>query len=172
MPPSQPPMNPSQPQAPQMGAGPAPGGFAPLQPPQFQNRPPMSMGASPTIMNNEGAGETSVLNSGEGETTVLGNQSTGFFLVRKSNGERININKPEFIIGKERRRVDYCISDNGSISRTHAKLRIRADRCYISDLGSTNCTFVNGSKISPNQEVVLSKGDEISISDEKFEFIG
>ena len=125
----------------------------------------------PTIPTNEGAGETSVLNDGAGETTVLGNQMSGA-LLRKRNNERISINKPEFIIGKERRRVDYCISDNNSVSRQHAKIRVRSGRCYIADLGSTNCTFVNGVKLSPNQEVILSKGDKIKISDEEFEFIG
>ncbi len=143
----------------------------PPMPSQPYARPSAPM--QPTMPSNDGAGETSVLNEGVGETTVLGgNQSTGFFLVRKSNNEKININKPEFVIGKERRRVDYCISDNNSISRTHAKVKVRAGRCYITDLGSTNCTFVNGSRLNPNQEVALSKGDKVKFSDEEFEFIG
>lgn len=129
-------------------------------------------GNSQTVVSNDGAGETSVLNEGTGETTVLGYEPISATLIRKSNGEKISINKPEFIIGKERRRVDYCISDNNSISRAHAKLKMRAGKCYISDLGSTNCTFVNGTKLSPNQEVLLSKGDKIKISDEIFEFVG
>lgn len=163
------PMNPPRPANPNV-----PGQQRFTPPAQQYNRVPaaMSMGSSPTVISNEGAGETSVLNDGAGETTVLGNQATSFVLVRKSNSEKINITKPEFVIGKERRRVDYCISDNNSVSRTHAKLKVRADRCYIADLGSTNFTFVNGTKLSPNQEVVLSKGDEIRISDEVFEFLG
>ena len=156
-----------------MGNGPQGGAPRPSQPPyggnQPYNRPPQS---APTAPSNEGAGETSVLNDGAGETTVLGNQSAGYAMVRKRNNEKITINKPEFLIGKERRRVDYCISDNNSVSRAHAKIKVRAGRCYIADLGSTNCTFVNGVKLSPNQEVVLSKGDIIKISDEEFEFMG
>lgn len=35
---------------------------------------------------------------------------------------------------------------------------------------STNGTFVNGSRVSPNQEVALKSGDVIRISDEEFEF--
>lgn len=136
---------------------------------QQYNRPQYS---EPTVPSTEGAGETSVLNDGAGETTVLGNQTAGYAMVRKRNNENIAINKPEFVIGKERRRVDYCISDNNSVSRAHAKIRVRAGRCYITDLGSTNCTYVNGVKLSPNQEVVLSKGDKIKISDEEFEFLG
>lgn len=145
------------------------------QPPYAQpyNRPSTPpQGSAPTMPSSEGAGETSVLNEGAGETTVLGNQQNGYVILRKRNNEKININKPEFVIGKERRRVDYCISDNNSISRTHAKIRVRSGKCYIADLGSTNCTYVNGSKLSPNQEVVLTKGDKIKISDEEFEFLG
>lgn len=148
-------------------------------PPQMMNNPMYNvqntsgMGASATMISNEGAGETSLLNEGMGETTILGGAAaTGFALINKRNGERITINKPEFIIGKERRRVDYCISNNSSVSRTHCKLKIRGGVCYITDLGSTNCTFVNGTKISPNQEVALSKGDEIRLAEEAFEFLG
>ena len=121
---------------------------------------------------NEGAGETSVLSAGAGETTVLGGGATGFNLIRKSNNEVITINKPEFVIGKERRRVDYCISDNNSVSRTHAKVRVRSGKCYLTDLGSTNCTYVNDVKLSPNQELELKSGDKIKISDVEFEFNG
>lgn len=156
-----------------MSNGPQGGAPRPSQPPyggnQQYNRPQQS---APTVPSNEGAGETSVLNDGAGETTVLGNQSAGYTMIRKRNNEKITINKPEFLIGKERRRVDYCISDNNSVSRAHAKIKVRAGRCYIADLGSTNCTYVNGVKLSPNQEVILSKGDKIKISDEEFEFMG
>lgn len=149
---------------------------APPTPPYAQpySRPSMPPQNAAPVMNNDGAGETSVLNEGAGETTVLGGggQATGFTLIRAKGGERININKPEFTIGKEKRRVDYCISDNNSVSRAHAKFRVRGGRCYITDLGSTNCTFVNGNKLSPNQEVILSGGDKIKISDEEFEFVG
>lgn len=167
--------------APTPGPGPAPTPTpapnrpaSPSAPPYAQpyNRPQMPMGGAPTAPSNDGAGETSVLNDGAGETTVLGGGAgTGFTLLRKSNNEKININKPEFTIGKERRRVDYCIADNNSVSRVHAKLKVRGGTCYIADLGSTNCTYVNGTKLSPNQEVALKKGDKITVSDVDFELI-
>ena len=150
-----------------------PNGTRPPAPPVNPMTPPVPGGgysSVPPAFSNEGAGETSVLNDGAGETTVLGSQS--FTMLRKRNNERISINKSEFAIGKERRRVDYCISDNNSVSRVHAKIRVRNGRCYIVDLGSTNCTYVNGNKLGVNQEVVLSPGDTIKISDEEFNFIG
>lgn len=119
----------------------------------------------------EGSDSTTVLNEGAGETSVLGFQSMGATLLRKGNGEKIKIDKPSFVIGKERRRVDYCVADNSSVSRTHAKITCRAGKYYISDLGSLNCTYVNGAKLNPNQEVALNKGDKIKLSDEEFEFL-
>ncbi len=133
---------------------------------------PVSPGSSQTILSNEGSDATTVLNEGAGETTVLGFQQSGATLLRKSNGEKIALTKAEFTIGKERRRVDYCISDNNSVSRTHAKIRMRAGKFYICDLGSTNCTYVNGTKLTPNQDQPLNRGDKIKISDEEFEFMG
>lgn len=151
------------------------GGNGPMMPPPTPPVPPVGgrvPPVPPAMPSNDGAGETSVLGEGAGETTVLGGQAQGFSLRRKRNSETIAINKNEFIIGKERRRVDYCISDNNSISRAHCKIKVRGGRCYITDLNSTNCTYVNGTRVSPNQEVVLSKGDTIKVSDEEFEFLG
>lgn len=93
----------------------------------------------------------------------------GRTIIRTKNGERISITRPEFVIGKERRRVDYCISDNNSVSRTHAKLVNRGNDLFVIDLNATNGTFVNGSKIPANQEVRLSAGDRFKVADEEFQ---
>ncbi|MED9970707.1 MAG: trypsin-like peptidase domain-containing protein [Ruminococcus sp.] len=150
-----------------------PGGYPGVNGPAAQPPVPPYTPARPNpVVPAEGASETTVLNGGEGETSVLGGQTGGFKMKRRRNNETINIDRSDFIIGKERRKVSYCISDNNSVSRTHARIRVRSGRCYLSDLGSTNCTYINGTKLTPNQEVVLSPGDKIKISDEEFEFIG
>lgn len=46
------------------------------------------------------------------------------------------------------------------ISKNHAKLELKKDQILISDLGSSNGTFVNGKKIS---KAYLSPGDKISL---------
>lgn len=109
---------------------------------------------------------------GAGDTTVLGAGAAGFVLQRKNGGEKVTVNKPEFYIGKEKAKVDYCITNNNSISRRHARIKVRAGKCYISDLGSTNCTYINGTKLAPNQEVALIPGDKVKLSNEEFEYIG
>lgn len=126
-------------------------------------------GAGLTGVLNSGAGETSVLSSGASETTVLTSKPYAT-LTRKSNNETIQVAAAEFVIGKERRKVTYCIGDNTSISRTHAKIVNSAGTISLVDLNSKNGTFVNGIKCTPNASVVLKNGDIIVLSDEEFTF--
>lgn len=120
----------------------------------------------------ESVGATTVLggDGGAGETTVLGGSTTSASLTRSKNGEVTRINRNEFVIGKERAKVDCCISDNSAVSRRHAKIMSRGGKFYVVDLGSTNCTYVNGAKVSPNVENEIFNGDKLKFSDEEFIF--
>lgn len=147
-------------------AAPAPvGAFAPS---------PMNVATggrqSGTVSLNPEAGETTILSQDAGETTVLSANINGGSLLRLSNKSRININKAEITIGRERKRVDYCISDNTSISRVHAKLLVRDGRTYIVDMNAANGTFVNGIKAAPHQEISLKDGDKVTLAAEDFEY--
>lgn len=150
------------------GSAPAPTPMRPTQP--NSGRPVQPQQTAPQFNMSEGSNETTVLNEGGGETTVLGGGQASATLFRIKNGEKIVINRPEFTIGKERRRVDYCISDNNSVSRCHSKIITRGNQHFIIDMNSTNFTYVNGVKIAPNQEKEVRNGDKIKISDEEFEF--
>ena len=120
-------------------------------------------------------GETTVLGGGGiGETTVLGiaSQDTQInpHLIRTKNNEIISLNKPVFRIGKERSYVDYFVSDNTAVSRSHANIISRDDQYYIVDTNSTNHTYVNGGMIQSNVETPLSHGTKIRLANEDFEF--
>lgn len=117
----------------------------------------------------EGAGETTLLDAGAGETTLLSNAGSAY-LIRKKNGEKIAINLQNFKIGKERKRVNYCISDNTSVSRVHCEIVKKGADFYAVDQGATNSTFVNGVQLSPHQETLLSDQSILKLSDEEFEF--
>ena len=107
---------------------------------------------------------------GAGETTLLGGTGSAAYLIRKKNGEKIAITSQNFAIGKERRRVNYCISDNTSVSRYHAVITKKGSDYYISDQKSSNFTFVNGVQLSPYNETLLTDRSTIKLSDEEFEF--
>lgn len=120
-------------------------------------------------------GETTVLGGGTiGETTVLGASTPEIqnkpHLIRTKNNERINLDKPVFRIGKEKSYVDYFVSDNTAVSRSHANIISRDGQYYIVDTNSTNHTYVNGGMIQSNVETPLSHGAKIRLANEDFEF--
>lgn len=135
-------------------------------------------GMQPNMMNQAPVnfGETSVLGSNTiGQTTVLNSAQLGApvmkpYLVRKKNDEKIMIDKPVFRIGKEKSYVDYFISDNTAISRSHANIISRENEYYIIDTNSTNHTYINGTMIGSNSEMKLTNGDKVRLANEEFEF--
>ncbi len=120
-------------------------------------------------------GETTVLGGGAvGETTVLGGAAAPAkndpHLIRTKNSEKISLNKPVFRIGKERSYVDYFISDNTAISRSHANIVNHNGEFVVVDTNSTNHTYVNGAMIQSGVETKLAHGDKIRLANEDFEF--
>ena len=147
--------------APAPAAAPAPvnnGGFAAVAPQNVQYN-----ASYPS-----GAGETDVLTSGAGETSVLSSKPYAI-LIRKIGGEQVTVSASNFTIGRERRRVDYCISNNTSVGRSHAKLVNNNGSVCVVDLDSKNGTFVNGVNCAPNVSVPLHSGDTLTLADEDFE---
>jgi hypothetical protein len=66
----------------------------------------------------------------------------------------------ETVIGREHGSADVVLADPG-ISRRHAAVRAGGGRITVTDLGSSNGTYVNGSRLSG--EVELADGDEIQV---------
>lgn len=91
-------------------------------------------------------------------------------LTRQVTGEKIELNKPSFVLGKSPESADYAIADNTNVSRIHATIITRNGRYYVMDQRSTNGTFVNGRIIKPNQEVELLTGDCLMLANEEFVF--
>lgn len=61
-----------------------------------------------------------------------------------------------------------CVLDVRSVSRRHARIERRGDAFFISDLGSTNGTVVNGVRIV--RPTHLAGGETIQLGDEVLEF--
>jgi pSer/pThr/pTyr-binding forkhead associated (FHA) protein len=55
--------------------------------------------------------------------------------------------KPEFEIGRNPDVMDYCITDNNDVCRTHAEIMSQDGIYYLVDLDSKNGTFINSNKI-------------------------
>ena len=125
--------------------------------------------------NNFDFSETSVFDDGNG-TTVLDSGKTTLLksnekygtLTSQKTHNTIKINKSEFKIGRERIRVDYCISGNTAVGRVHAILTQRGDGTYITDQNSKNGTFINDVKVEPNVATKLNSGDKVAFADEEY----
>lgn len=101
-----------------------------------------------------------------GATTVLIQSKTAALLHEKA-GVRIEITKDVFSIGKSQS-GDYCIAGNTAVSRRHAVITREENNFYLSDVGSTNGTLLNGEKLKKQEKVLLADGDEVVLADEKF----
>lgn len=110
-----------------------------------------------------------------GETTLLGMEPVvenivSGQLTRVATKEKIIVDKEIFRIGKEKSFVDYYISNNKAISRSHARLVNRKGEFYIVDTNSTNHTYLNGKMIPSNQEILVPNGATIVLGNEEFKF--
>lgn len=135
---------------------------------------------------------STAVNDEEEETGLLSDESAGSFsggieldddeetsllvedvviyplLYRIKTSEMIDVDKPVFTIGKNRQVVDYAVTDNKTVSRTHANIITRDGRYYVLDLGSKNKTYVNDVPVEPGVEHEIQIGDCIKLSNEKF----
>jgi S1-C subfamily serine protease len=112
-------------------------------------------------------------NSADQATTVLsggGAAGAAVCLTRESNGEKIYINKNIFRIGRDRNRVDYAISDNTAISRSHVAIVSRNGEYFVIDNNTANHTYVNESMLSANVETPIHEGDVLRLANESFRF--
>lgn len=91
-------------------------------------------------------------------------------LTRCKTGESVKINRNSFVIGSSKEMVDYCVQYNSGISRTHICIMKFTDGYYVSDLDTTNGTYVNNMKVGSDRYVKLSDGSVIKMADEEFIF--
>ena len=74
-----------------------------------------------------------------------------------------------FFIGTLKTKVD-CVINNRAISRFHAKLEREKDHFYLTDLNSTNGTFLNGIRLTANVRKEIVIGDYITFADAMYQF--
>lgn len=86
------------------------------------------------------------------------------------DGQRYSLNKDCTVFGKDASSADYVLK-NETISRAHAEITRRNGEYYITDLGSTNGTFINGKRLPKNTPIAVSNGDTVKFSNEELRFM-
>ncbi len=81
------------------------------------------------------------------------------------DGRRVTVGSEALVIG----RLPECevVLPDSNVSRRHAELRRKGDGVFVTDLGSTNGSRVNG---TPVREQRLASGDEVSVGSTKLVF--
>ncbi|MCQ2506547.1 MAG: FHA domain-containing protein [Lachnospiraceae bacterium] len=89
-------------------------------------------------------------------------------LVSLQGKDDILVENYPFYIGSVQKYANGVIK-GGNVSRIHAKFDKKKGIIYLTDLNSTNGTFVNGQELVPDNEVALCVGDVIAFADTEYE---
>jgi len=81
-------------------------------------------------------------------------------------GERFQVTKERFIIGRGKQSSDLTIKDP-NVSRQHAMVEFLNGQYYIVDMGSTNGVEYNGQRV---QRRVINDGDTFRVCDHELRF--
>ena len=85
----------------------------------------------------------------------------------RKNKCHIDLEKLPLTVGKLAGAVDMAINEQ-SLSRMHARFSRMGKSIYVTDLNSTNGTFRNGMRLTPNATEIIEPGDEIRLGKLKF----
>lgn len=117
----------------------------------------------------KGSTETTLLDDHSMETSLLADYHCPY-LKSVIGEERIVINKTEFTVGRQQEKSDHVIT-NKNIGRLHAKISCCNNKYYITDMDSTNGTFINGSRVLSNKQYLLNHNDKIALANLEYLFV-
>lgn len=92
-------------------------------------------------------------------------------LTGSKEGDDFSIRSGRTVIGSSRD-ADIIIEEDNLVSKEHAVMCIRNNKCFISDQMSANSTFVNGKELELNNAYQLNDNDVIQVGNTKLLFKG
>jgi hypothetical protein len=138
----------------------------PLRPPQAtmatSPRPPL-----PAPPGSQRASSPSIpppLPSGNSQPLPTRGAMPSLFVI--FNGQKVPVNKEEFVIGRGSKTADLAIKD-GNISRRHAAVVLQNGAFYMKDLGSTNGVEFEGQRVDSRR---IEEGDVYQMCDYELRF--
>ncbi|MGK5088589.1 GGDEF domain-containing protein [Bdellovibrionota bacterium FG-2] len=123
---------------------------------------------------NEGGDKTTVL---QGEGTTLNRdiqkakeQEACLIIIRGTpQGHRFFLTQNEMFIGRDPA-ADISLSDQ-SISRKHARIEKKTGKVILTDLGSSNGSFINDKRVTANTPMTLAKEDMVKLGNFILKFL-
>ncbi len=97
------------------------------------------------------------------ETQTYGEELYCLLPIDYKTYQNILLSEFPFFIGKLKTNVDYAINHD-SISRFHAKIEKEGEQFFLTDLNSTNGTFIQGKRLETNQKEEIVIGDQITFA--------
>ena len=143
-----------------------------------KNDAPESGGMSEKLTNLSGfAPSSKAVSFNEEDTTVLSvieeeeHNSSKILahLVMLNDGKRIDIDKELYTLGKSEQKADFAI-DNKSVSRAHLSIIYKDGKFYAKDLSSLNGSYLNNTKMNPQEEVEIKNEEIIKLADVEMKF--
>jgi hypothetical protein len=113
----------------------------------------------------EGSSPTCLLNA-----SVIKESMPKLNAIDKINYKDIPVTSYPFFIGKLKKNVDYCL-DSDTVSRYHAKITKEGEDFYLTDLNSTNGTFINDEPLQTYQKKEIKYGDVLAFANIKYQFL-
>lgn len=90
-------------------------------------------------------------------------------LVHLYGDEKIPLARFPFIIGRDPEKAHYRLTEAGT-SSLHLKIEQENGAFYICDLGSLNGTFLNNTKLIPNNKYLLLDNDIVRVNVKQYAF--
>jgi hypothetical protein len=159
--------SPQQTQRTTQGTGPAPSSStsrvgtnaatAPVGPAPSRMAPVTGSGSLPPPLPSSGSGNAA-------HPRAVGGRMPSLYVI--FNGQKIPVNKEEFVIGRGSKTADLPIKD-GNISRRHAAIVFQNGGFYMKDLGSTNGIEFAGERVDVKP---IEEGDIFQLCDYELRF--
>ncbi len=99
----------------------------------------------------------------EGRTRTLQRDNPSLISLQKDRCPDITLSGTHLILGKSKTNADVILPDS-TVSRKHARIERRMDGFYVTDLFSTNGTFLDGHRLESGQAVKLNNGVQLTLS--------
>jgi neural Wiskott-Aldrich syndrome protein len=104
------------------------------------------------------------LPGGQPQAAQRGGAMPSLFVI--FNGQKVPVNKEEFVIGRGSKTADLPIKD-GNISRRHAAIVFQNGGFFMKDLGSTNGIEFAGERVDVKR---IEEGDVFQLCDYELRF--